>query len=82
LCLQIFGTLGGTSLPLISFSKIQTLRSLEGNIAPKSAIIQSSRKAVRSASQGSTIASAASGGVMIRSMTKATGEESIVAAPL
>ena len=54
-------------------------------MAPKNAINQSSRKAIRSASQGSTTASAASGGVMTRSMTKAAttiiGEQSIVAAP-
>ena len=50
-------------------------------MAPKNAITQSSRKAVRSASQVSTTASAASGGVMTRSMTKAAGEQSIVAVP-
>jgi len=54
-------------------------------MAPKNAVIQSSRKAVRSASQVSITASAASGGVMTRSMTKAattiTREQIIVAAP-
>ena len=50
-------------------------------MAPKNTITRSSRKAVRSASQGSTTASAASGGVMTRSMTKVAGEHSIVAAP-
>ena len=50
-------------------------------MAPKNATTKSSRKAVRSASQVSTTASAASGGVMTRSMTKAAGEQLIVAAP-
>jgi len=77
--------LGRTSPPFISFSKIQTLHSLEDNIAPSKAITQFSRKAVRSASQGSTIASIASSYVMTRSMTKAatviTGQQSIMATP-
>jgi len=40
-------------------------------MASKNAITQSLRKDVRSASQGSTTAIAAFGGVMTRSMTKA-----------
>jgi len=40
-------------------------------MASKNAVVQSSRKATRSTSQGSTAVSAASGGVMTRSMAKA-----------
>jgi len=73
----------GQSLPLIFFSKIQTLRSFEDSMAPKNAITKSSRKAVRSASQTLTITSAASGRVMTRSMTRAattiTRKQSVVA---
>ena len=61
----------GPSLPLISFSKPRTLHSFEDDMAPKNAIPQPSRKAVRSTSQGSTTASVTSGGVMTRSMAKA-----------
>jgi len=69
-------------MPLISFSKIQALHLFEDNMALKNVITQSLRKDVRSASQGSSTASATSGGVMTRSMTKdaivVTGEQSIV----
>ena len=61
----------GHSLPLISFSKPQTLHSLEDNMTPKTALSQPSRKAVRSTSQESTTASVTTSGVMTRSMAKA-----------
>ena len=62
----------GPSLPLISFFKSQTLHFPEDDMAPKNAIPQLSRRAVRSTSQGSTTASITSSGVMTRSMAKAT----------
>jgi len=76
----------GHSLPLISFSKVQTLHSFKDNIVPKNTIIQSLSKAVWSASQRSTTASAASDSVMTRNMTKAvataiTEDQLIMAAP-
>jgi len=40
-------------------------------MASKNAVVQSSRKAIRSTPYGSIVVSAASGGVMTRSMTKA-----------
>ena len=40
-------------------------------MASKNLIVQSSRKAIRSTSQGSTAVNVASGGVMTRSITKA-----------
>jgi len=51
-------------------------------MAPKNAVLQSSRKATQSTSQGSTIASATSGDVVTRSITTVaaitTLEQSVV----
>ena len=70
MCLQIFCTLDGTSLPLISFSK-PTTNSFKDDMAPKYTVTQSSRKVTRPTSQGSTALSTTYDGVMTRSMAKA-----------
>ena len=75
----------GPYLPLISFFKSQTLQFPENDMAPKNAIPQLSRRAVRSTSQGSTTAGITFSGVMTRSMAKAAAviamKQSIGAVP-
>jgi len=72
-------------MPLISFPNIQTLYSSKSIVAPKNGVPQSSRKATRSTSQGSTAASTASGGVVARSIAKAAAitaiEQPVVTVP-
>ena len=53
------------------FLQATTTNHFEEDMASKNAVVQSSRKATRSTSQGSTAVSAASGRVMTRSMAKA-----------
>ena len=54
------------------FFQTTTTNQFEEDMASKNVVVQSSGKAIRSTSQGSTAVSDASGGVMTRSMAKAT----------
>jgi len=54
------------------FLQTTTTNHFEEDMASKNAVVQSSKKAIRSTSQGSTAVNAASGGVITRSMAKAT----------
>jgi len=53
------------------FLQTTTTNHFEEDMASKNAVVQCSRKAIRSTSQGSTAVSAAFGGVMTRRMAKA-----------
>jgi len=74
----------GTSLPLISFSKIPTANPFEHDMALKNVVAQSSRKIVRFPSQRSTTNGVASSKVIARSTAKVAAtcarEQSVVTA--